>query len=112
MVTLTKQEAMERCAKAYEKHKHLKRAAMEVGIPWQTVFGRYLTPHRRISRVKYPGLRHADELVKSAQHEAAGLPDGRWVVARPVGYSSPWHRLYCTWLVFTGKADALIYKGQ
>lgn len=35
---LTKEQAMKRCADAYAKHKHLKRAANEVGIPWQTVY--------------------------------------------------------------------------
>jgi len=28
----------EKCAEAYEKHKHLKLAANDVGIPWQTVY--------------------------------------------------------------------------
>jgi hypothetical protein len=62
--------------------------------------------------MKYPGLRHADELVESAKHEQAGLPDGRWVVCRALGYPSFRHRCYCAWLVFTGRADALIYEGQ
>jgi len=32
----------------------------------------------------------------------------RWVVARPIGYSSLWHSLKCAWLVFQEKADIVI----
>lgn len=35
-----------------------------------------------------------------------------WVPARPVGYSSLRSRLKAAWLVFTGRADALIWPGQ
>lgn len=42
----------------------------------------------------------------------AGLPDGRWVPARPCGYSSPIERLKAAWLVWSGRADALIWPGQ
>lgn len=31
------------CIKAYRKHKHLKLAAKEVGIPWQTFIVRHMT---------------------------------------------------------------------
>lgn len=62
--------------------------------------------------MKYPGIRHADQMIASAGQEKAGLKDGRWVEARPLGYSSFRHRCYCAWLVFTGRADALIYEGQ
>lgn len=31
-------QIQEQCEKAYAKHKHLKLAAQEVGIPWQTVY--------------------------------------------------------------------------
>lgn len=62
--------------------------------------------------MRYPGLRHVNDVVQSAQQEQVGLPDGRWVIARPLGFQSLWHRLACTWLVFTGKADALVYEEQ
>lgn len=42
----------------------------------------------------------------------AGLPDGRWVPARPHGFSSIWYRIKAAWLVWTGRADALIWPGQ
>jgi hypothetical protein len=37
---------------------------------------------------------------------------GRWVAARPEGFGSIWYRLRATWLVFTGRADALIWHKQ
>lgn len=41
------------------------------------------------------------------------LPDGRCVPSRPEGTRrSVWHRLYAAWLVFTGRADALMWLGQ
>lgn len=42
----------------------------------------------------------------------AGLPDGRWVPARPIGFQSIWERFRATWLVWSGQADALIWPGQ
>lgn len=35
--------------------------------------------------------------------------DGRYVPARPEGFSSIWYRIHATWLVWTGRADALIW---
>ncbi len=32
-----------------------------------------------------------------------------WAPARPLGFFSIGNRLKCAWLVFTGKADALIW---
>lgn len=34
--------------------------------------------------------------------------DGKWVPARPLGYPGLKHRFKVAWLVFTGKADAVI----
>jgi hypothetical protein len=42
----------------------------------------------------------------------AGLSDGRWVPARSLGYPSFLRRFKCAWLVWTGKADALVWPGQ
>ncbi len=42
------------------------------------------------------------------------LDDGRWVPCRPegwLGYCLP-TRLRCAWLVFTGRADVLVWEGQ
>jgi hypothetical protein len=43
----------------------------------------------------------------------AGLPDGRWVMARPMGWSGLClrMRLRAAWLVFTGRADVLMWEG-
>lgn len=38
--------------------------------------------------------------------------DGRRQHARPEGFSSIRYRLRATWLVFTGRADALIWPKQ
>jgi hypothetical protein len=35
----------------------------------------------------------------------------RWVPARPMGYQSFGARLKAAWLVFTGRADAVIWPG-
>lgn len=36
----------------------------------------------------------------------------RWVVARPAGYQSFWHRVSCAWKVFKEQADIVIWKYQ
>lgn len=39
--------------------------------------------------------------------------NGRWVPCRPIGYFTIWGRVKATWLVLTGKADALVWlEGQ
>jgi hypothetical protein len=37
--------------------------------------------------------------------------DGRYVPARPKGFSSFWYRVRATWLVWSGRADALVWPG-
>jgi hypothetical protein len=34
---------------------------------------------------------------------------GKWCPARPIGYPSFWYRIKAAWLVFTGKADAILW---
>ena len=34
---------------------------------------------------------------------------GKWAPARPEGFFSLRNRLKCAWLVFTGRADALVW---
>jgi hypothetical protein len=43
----------------------------------------------------------------------AGLPDGRWVKARPLPYPGLrlLTRLKRAWMVFTGQADVLLWEG-
>ena len=38
--------------------------------------------------------------------------DGRWVPARPEGYFLFWNRVKYAWMVFTGKADIVIWPGD
>ena len=45
-------------------------------------------------------------------HAEYRLPEGRFVPARPFRYSSFWRRVEATWLVFTGRADAVTWPGQ
>jgi hypothetical protein len=60
-----------------------------------------------------PSFYTPETLKHTTQGVQAGLPDGRWVAARPEG----WHglclrkRLRAAWLVFTGRADVLQWEG-
>jgi len=63
--------------------------------------------------MKDPAVIHLSQRwLQSLNEVQAGLPDGRWVPARPEGFSSIWYRIKATWLVWTGRADALIWPGQ
>lgn len=59
-----------------------------------------------------PNIVDVIQVVHNAKTTAAGLPDGRWVPARALGFQSLRYRLRATWLVFTGRADALTWPGQ
>lgn len=61
--------------------------------------------------MRIPGVIHAEQLTGPHRCDTQ-LPDGRWVPARPLPFYSIWERWRVTWLVFTGKADALIWPGQ
>ncbi len=60
--------------------------------------------------MRVPGIVHADWIARGDSQ--AGLPDGRWVAARPEPFYSIWQRWRATWLVFTGRADACLWTGQ
>ncbi len=61
-----------------------------------------------------PNAWQLDDLVKHAVSGGVqcGLPDGRWVPARPLGFYGLRSRLRCAWDVFTGRADAVYWPGQ
>jgi hypothetical protein len=59
---------------------------------------------------RYPNILRVESVVKMAGEVACGLPDGRYVPARPLAPS--FWRWRATWLVFTGRADALLWTGQ
>ena len=52
------------------------------------------------------------DVIESAAANSTQLPSGRWVPARPLGWTSLSMRWKAAWLVFTGKADALMWEGQ
>ena len=54
-----------------------------------------------------PTIRGIEELLDS--NDSQQLPSGRWVPAQYHGFYSLRNRLKCAWLVFTGKADALVW---
>lgn len=63
--------------------------------------------------MRYPSIYTLEGLMKIANGNCqAGLEDGRWVPARPLGFASTAYRIKAAWLVFTGKADAVKWPGQ
>lgn len=62
--------------------------------------------------MRQPGIIYADHIANKPW-PTAGLPDGRWVASRPepTFWLYP-ARLRCAWLVFTGRADAIVWTGQ
>jgi len=61
-----------------------------------------------------PTIYTPESLARTTANVSCGLPDGRYVAARPEGW---WglqlrHRLRCAWMVFTGRWDALRWEGQ
>ena len=61
-----------------------------------------------------PTIYTPESLVHNTKYTQAGLPDGRWVAARPMGWQGIClhKRLHAAWMVFTGKWDALRWEGQ
>lgn len=65
--------------------------------------------------MKTPSI-YSTQLLKLAFNSgiSVGLPDGRWVPARP----EPWRglmlrrRIKAAWLVFTGRADVIQWEQQ
>jgi hypothetical protein len=64
------------------------------------------------NRKRLPNIISVLTVVKFAATCQAGLPDGRYVPARPLGWQSWIMRFKAAWLVFTGRADALTWPGQ
>ncbi len=61
--------------------------------------------------MKTPGIIYADHIANK-NWPTAGLPDGRWVAARPEPFYAIGRRWRAAWLVFTGRADAIVWSGQ
>jgi hypothetical protein len=62
--------------------------------------------------MRYPNITTVKSVINTANTCSCGLPDGRYVPARPLGFMSFGFRCRAAWLVFTGKADALLWEGQ
>lgn len=62
--------------------------------------------------MKYPNIIHVDTVLWSAKTVSCGLPDGRYVPSRSLGFASFRSRWKAAWLVFTGRADALLWELQ
>lgn len=61
---------------------------------------------------KYPQI-FTVEGVHKIRSTVATKINGNYVPARPLGFQSVFERFKCAWLVFTGRADALIWpEGQ
>jgi hypothetical protein len=69
-------------------------------------------PSMKAEMTKYPNILTVASVIRSANEVLCGLPDGRWVPYRSEGFSSWRHRIRAAWLVFTGRADALIWEQQ
>jgi hypothetical protein len=62
--------------------------------------------------MKYPNLFKVEDLLDTQAGYTSTNINGKWLPARPEGYQSLWSRMYCAWLIFTGKADAVIWPGN
>lgn len=60
----------------------------------------------------HPTLHNADVLIRDDVDVRCGLPNGRWVAARPLGAPTLVQRFKLAWGVFTGRYDALEWTGQ
>lgn len=50
--------------------------------------------------------------VHHTDHTYVANQEGKYVPARGIGYATLRQRFKCAWLVFTGKADALVWPGD
>jgi len=61
-----------------------------------------------------PTIYTPEQIIETAKSIQCGLPDGRWVAARPLGWGGMClrKRFKAALLVFTGKADVVRWIGQ
>jgi hypothetical protein len=63
--------------------------------------------------MRYPDIIYlSPNWVESINEVQAQIEPNKWVPARPLGFQSLRTRIRAAWLVWTGKADALIWPGQ
>jgi hypothetical protein len=53
-----------------------------------------------------------ESLLRMAPQCATGLPDGRYVPARSLGWTGIPYRLRAAWMVFRGRADVVVWEQQ
>lgn len=62
---------------------------------------------------KYPMVISSEEFrpggLLSTSHAEV---EGSWYLARPEGLTGLRNRIRCAWMVFTGRADALVWGGK
>lgn len=64
-------------------------------------------------RTRYPNIiQMTPEWHKNLAQVSRKIADGRYVPSRPLGWQSWTMRFTAAWLVFRGKADALLWEGQ
>ena len=62
--------------------------------------------------MKFPSIHRVEAIIHCAPLTTKEFR-GNWTYARPSGCPSLWQRLRAAWLVFTGRADALVWgEGQ
>lgn len=61
-----------------------------------------------------PSTYTPEQLAEWATSVTYCMPDGRWVAARPLGRQGIYlrQRIKAAWMVFTGRADILVWTGQ
>lgn len=63
--------------------------------------------------MRYPNTVNAYRIAAGEYNNTqAGVPGQGFAPARPMGFASIQSRVKAAWLVFTGRADALIWPGQ
>lgn len=66
--------------------------------------------------MKDPNIFYIDNLLDHCRQNQAEVlaPNGSsvWVPARPIGFSGIRYRIKAAWLVLTGHADAVLWRGQ
>lgn len=58
-----------------------------------------------------PSIHSAYQLIRDGDTNTACV-GGVWVPARPIGAPTIFGRIRAAWLVFTGRADAVVWHGQ
>lgn len=62
--------------------------------------------------MRSPSIHYVEDVRKmNLNNSTHALIDGQWFLARPLGFCNIWERIRVSWLVFTGRADALIWPG-